>query len=279
MFDFVFGDWFPDGHKMEGDSVAFSDRRPDGGFGRLCLCTPCRLGVYVDGTGDWTMYDWNQQSDERPDRSRRWRSIMCNRSMVRFLQKYGAVVRFPFACRSLGYLFAQHKESREEDGTALYSIHSSGVYYVRGSYTVEAAVIVPMVIFVLLFIIYSAFYMHNQAVLNTAAYETAVYGSTLNPAEEKIREKMSGKYMDAIKGRLIAMKSPDVNVQVDDSRVTVKIRGEMQTISVGWLPTYDGERIEVEKTVEYQNPVHKLRLWNTIKGLRQGDLYGTTDGI
>lgn len=204
---------------------------------------------------------------------------MCNRSMVRILSQYGAVVRFPFTCRSLGHLFTLHKKSREEDGAALYSIHSSCIRCVRGSYTVEAAVIVPMVVFVLLFIIYSAFYMHNQAVLNTAAYETAVYGSTLDPAEEKIKGKMSGKCMDAIRGRLIAMKSPDIYVQVDGSRVTVKIHGEMQTISAGWLPTYDGEKIEVEKTVEYQNPVHKLRLWNTIKGLRQGELYGTTDGI
>lgn len=279
MFDVVFGDKFPDGYTTERDSSGFSGRRIEWGFGWLCLCSPCQLVVYDDGTWRWTVYDWNQQGNERPDWSWRWRRIMCNRSMVRILSQYGAVVRFPFACRGLGYLFALHKKGREEDGTALYSIHSSGIRCVRGSYTVEAAVIVPMVLFVLLFIIYSAFYMHNQAVLNIAAYETAVYGSTLNPAEEEIKEKMSGKYMEAIKGRLIAMKRPDVYVQVDGSRVTVKTCGEMQTISVGWLPTYDGEKIEVEKTVEYQNPVHKLRLWNTIKGLRQGELYGTTDGI
>ena len=62
---------------------------------------------------------------------------------------------------------------------------------VKGSLTVEAAIIIPLAIFVVGVLMYSLFYYHDKIVLNAAASETAIYGSYVKePREEELKEHM-----------------------------------------------------------------------------------------
>jgi Flp pilus assembly protein TadG len=47
----------------------------------------------------------------------------------------------------------------------------------RGSFTVEAALLMPVIFLVLMGLLYLNFYVHNRAWLTAAAYEAAVSGS------------------------------------------------------------------------------------------------------
>jgi hypothetical protein len=55
----------------------------------------------------------------------------------------------------------------------------------KGSYTVEAAIIVSLTIFVLASLIISAFYLHDRCVLQGAACEAASAGSIFATSEER----------------------------------------------------------------------------------------------
>ena len=133
--------------------------------------------------------------------------------------------------------------------------------YLKGSYTVEAALIFPIVLYVLLFIIYSAFYLNNCMVLEEAAYETALYGTTLERKDvSMMKQKMQKKYSDAVGGRVIAMSRPSCSIEVKDGYVTVQISGTMHTISSGFLPGYNGMVLSSQKKAELWNPMDKIRL-------------------
>ena len=47
----------------------------------------------------------------------------------------------------------------------------------KGSFTVEAALLMPVIFLVLMGLLYLNFYVHNRAWLTAAAYEAAVSGS------------------------------------------------------------------------------------------------------
>ena len=55
--------------------------------------------------------------------------------------------------------------------------------WLKGSFTVEMAFLIPMILFLIMGCIRISFYYHDKNIIAGAAYETAVAGST------KVREK------------------------------------------------------------------------------------------
>ena len=146
------------------------------------------------------------------------------------------------------------------------SLYLNSQIVLKGSFTIEAALIFPMVVFVVIFIVYSAFYMHNEAVICGAVYETAIYGSTLDKTDVNVmQKKMLEKYNQSIGHRLISMDNPQVKIEVNGKDVKVKIRGVMKTASIGFIPDYNGFAITAEKIVSYSNPIDKIRVLKTMK--------------
>lgn len=47
----------------------------------------------------------------------------------------------------------------------------------KGSFTIEAALLMPLILMVLMGLLYLDFFVHNRAWLTSAAYEAAVSGS------------------------------------------------------------------------------------------------------
>lgn len=126
-----------------------------------------------------------------------------------------------------------------------------------------------MIVFVVIFIIYSAFYLHNETVIQGTAYEIAIYGTTLDKSDSmKMQEKMQKKYKDAIDGRLISMNEPQMSMEVNGNAVTVSISGTMNTVSLGLFDNYNNEQISAKKTVKYNNPIDKIWVLKFIENLK-----------
>ena len=107
--------------------------------------------------------------------------------------------------------------------------------------------------------------MHNQTVIYGAAYEVAIYGTTLERSDiSKMKAKMQEKYQESVGDRLISMESPEVTMEVNGDDVTVKISGKMRTVKLGFLPDYNHAVIRTERTVSYSNPVDKIRILTMI---------------
>lgn len=139
----------------------------------------------------------------------------------------------------------------------------------KASYTIEACLVFPLVLYSVIFIVYAAFYMHNVAVLKETAYETAIYGTTLDKRQtEQMKQELHIKYNQAIGGRTIAMERPKAGIEVKNDQVIVRIAGKMKDAPISVLPNLGGS-IVVEESVGFMNPLSKLRIYKMFKNIKR----------
>ncbi len=96
----------------------------------------------------------------------------------------------------------------------------------KASYTIEAALLFPFILSVIVLVIYGAFFIHDRAVLDAAAYEAALRGSEVTDKSDDIYAKVKKTGEDTIDGRLLATKDLDMDIQITKDQVSVRYSGE-----------------------------------------------------
>lgn len=103
--------------------------------------------------------------------------------------------------------------------------------YVKGSFTIEATVVIPVVLFVVGVLLYLLFYYHDKNVIFAAAHETVVYGSYLeNPDEEDLKKHIE----ERIKGKFLLFSSTksDITIQKEEIAMQVTAKKGMMSLEV-----------------------------------------------
>lgn len=96
-----------------------------------------------------------------------------------------------------------------------------------GSYTVEMALLFPIILGVLLFILGLTFYLYDVCVLDISANFAAIKGQEFLDMSERNRERKIRKIAEEeVADSLIAMKNLMVSVQVEKEKVVVSYSGE-----------------------------------------------------
>ncbi len=95
----------------------------------------------------------------------------------------------------------------------------------RGSYTVEASLLMGIILPVLVGIIYMGFFLHDRGFLQCAAYEAAVYASL--HADDKDAD-VSAVAQVLAEGRTLGTRGVSVSASVDDRRADVAYEGNLQ---------------------------------------------------
>ncbi len=96
----------------------------------------------------------------------------------------------------------------------------------KASYTIEASFLFPIILTVIVFIIYGAFYIHDRAVLDAAAYESALRGSEITSEKADVFDKVKTTGETAIKGSLLATKNVNMDIEINKDKITVKYQGD-----------------------------------------------------
>lgn len=129
----------------------------------------------------------------------------------------------------------------------------------RGSFTVEASLILPFLCFLLAVLLQTALYLHDVSIFVSAAYEAASKGAELKYADKGQREafaqEQAGKLLT---GKCLACRVSSIEAHAASDRVQVKLTG-----STGFL---GGLTLEAEKEALCINPVDFLK--NVEKGRR-----------
>lgn len=98
----------------------------------------------------------------------------------------------------------------------------------KGSLTVETALIMPVILFVIVLLVYDLFYLYNRCVLTDAAYlavkQTLYYESESN---RQIQNRVKEKCEEALKGRLIAVKDVSLTVSVGKFQTKAVLTAKM----------------------------------------------------
>lgn len=103
----------------------------------------------------------------------------------------------------------------------------------KGMITIEACVIVPIIMAVTLLLIWLSLYFYNKTTLANAASVASVFAArSAEESNEQISKIALEKAEELLDGRLIAMDDVNTKVSVDYGLVTVNITGQMQVPGV-----------------------------------------------
>ena len=106
----------------------------------------------------------------------------------------------------------------------------------RGSLTVETALVMPVILFVVVLLVYALFYMYNRCVLTSAAY-LAVKQTFYHESESNriIKENVKEKCEEALQGRLIAVNDIRLTVSVGKFKTRAELTAQMNIPEEGIL--------------------------------------------
>ena len=95
-----------------------------------------------------------------------------------------------------------------------------------GSYTVEMALLFPLILGVLLFSLGLTFYLYDLCVLDINANLAALEGQKFADMSEKNRERKVKKLAEEVEDSLIAMEKLTVSVEAKGDKISVAYSGE-----------------------------------------------------
>ncbi len=91
----------------------------------------------------------------------------------------------------------------------------------KGSYTVEAALLMTLILPLLVGIIYMGYYLHDQAVMENGAWEFTTLCLRQERGEERDEKEQE------IRSRLLGTKNVSIQVNKESSHVTALLRGNL----------------------------------------------------
>ncbi len=104
---------------------------------------------------------------------------------------------------------------------------------VRGSMTVEASFLMPMIMFLIMGCILAVFYYHDKNILSGAAYETAVVGSTKARETGGVTEgELEQLFRERVKGKCIMFSNVRAAVSVGKDEIEVTAAADRRSMKV-----------------------------------------------
>lgn len=100
---------------------------------------------------------------------------------------------------------------------------------IRGSVTIEAAVIVPLILMVFGILFHILFYYHDKNVLMVAAHETAVLGVSREGMSEL---ELEYYFFSRFEGKLMLFTRVECLARIEEEQVTIECDGSKDSMSV-----------------------------------------------
>lgn len=135
----------------------------------------------------------------------------------------------------------------------------------RGSLTIEASFVIPIVLFIFAMLMTLFFYYHDKTVLAGAVQETAIYGTGRgNPSKQEIETFLTNQ----ISGKMLLFLN--INKEIDKKEDYVKVRCSSSA---------RGMEVETSCQLTNTNPEQLIRELRKIEKLKEkaGDKSEDTD--
>lgn len=130
----------------------------------------------------------------------------------------------------------------------------------RASMTIEMSVLMPMILTIVMLSILTAFYYHDKNILQGAAYETVVVGSTkMRERDIPTESKLKTLCEERIGRKCILFGRTQVNVLIEEEEIKVNIIANKRWFS-----------LKIEKKAKVTEPEKKIRDVRRLKGIANG---------
>jgi hypothetical protein len=155
--------------------------------------------------------------------------------------------------------------------------------YENGYFTLEAALIYPMVMILTVMMIFLAFYVYDRSVLDHSAYQAAlIAASSHEDKNDEIMEKAKETAALLTDKRIFALKELNHGVSVDGGSVTVSYNCIVNMPYKAWLASFtrgltdEDMTLEISQTAKRLRPAMLIRQSRLLNGMAKR--YGDGDG-
>ena len=136
----------------------------------------------------------------------------------------------------------------------------------KGSFTIEAAIVLPLIVYVLLLVIYIGFYVYSSYALTLDAYISVFRGSRANLQKENAHQVTEETMKTALQEELPAMGNIAYDIQSDTWKNSITVKGMrkipfMQSVISRWIP------LHISRYAERTEPVFFLRNCRKLKAV------------
>ncbi|MFA9376866.1 MAG: TadE family protein [Lachnotalea sp.] len=133
----------------------------------------------------------------------------------------------------------------------------------KGSYTIEAALLMPIIVGTTVILIYMSFFLHDRAVV----YEGAIflankYTNEQNVTNQEIKQKLGLESEQVINERVICTKNINTQIVVTNKEISVTINGKFYFPNMYVVNTIFNKEvldISITKKIKRENPVSFIR--------------------
>lgn len=99
--------------------------------------------------------------------------------------------------------------------------------HANGSFTIEAAIIVPVILFIFGSLVHILFYWHDKNILMSTAHETVALGSSRCDISEL---ELEYEFFSRMEGKLLLFDRLECISHIDEDIVTVEWHGSKRTM-------------------------------------------------
>ena len=154
----------------------------------------------------------------------------------------------------------------------LYKIKKEGCV-LRGSYTIEAALIFPFIMGTVVFLIYMSFFLHDRAVMKSCAYQAALKGSLIRTGGgDMVREAEKAAAYN-IEGLLLMTEGLQTKVSLSGTEIRVSYSGMMRIprgILFMKIAGTDGIQVEGSASAKQKDAIEFIKKTRAIGGAVDG---------
>lgn len=122
----------------------------------------------------------------------------------------------------------------------------------RGSFTVEAAVVVPTIFMIVTLLIYTVFYYHDKNIIAGAAYETAVAATERKSYDES---ELKTYFHSRIRGKLVLFSYVQEEIKIEEEQVTVQCTAQKRRMKIS--VEISAKRTEPERFIRNLRKIKK----------------------
>ena len=128
---------------------------------------------------------------------------------------------------------------------------------VSGYFTVEAAMLMPMVLLLIMFLFYITFYMYDRCVISQDVYLLAFRGSLYcDMKKEEIQQSIENQCRETYGNKYIGVERLDSQVKAENKVISVEASGYMNMTN--W-------KLQAKAEAERICPVECIRKWRLIQ--------------
>lgn len=140
----------------------------------------------------------------------------------------------------------------------------------KGSYTIEASLLMPLIIGTIVILLFISFYLHDNAVIKEGTIILAnKYTNERNLTEEEIKQRLQEDCQRVIFNKVLVTKNITTQIQVEKKKITVSCSGVFQFPSIFITQNmfnHDSLNISTTKSMKRANPVTFIRYCKIVEG-------------